>query len=451
MKQFLFELPLISRFRRDRLPQPGRPFTPLVVLLCFAATASGEELTIEQCIAKALNSSTMVSAAESNYQAAQEKRRGAWANAGPRVSVGYNEAYFKEPQVVQFGPQSITMRPDTVKTGNITVAQPVTGLYAVSEYASLQGVSEDMAEQSLHKSRRDTAFGVAESYLQAYLTEQQEKIAEESLNAAQSQFKDASAMANVGRLGQSDLLKFQLALSQASTRLAQARAGKNLAFTSLKLAIGVSPAEALALGKELPQVKPFEAPQGEARDLIKQRIEYREAELRKEAAHGGVKVAMAQFIPNINLFAKLDRNFGETGGLGAEKETRSYGVSLQWDIWSNGSSFFAVREAREQSAGASHALQSASDGLYLELVQAIDSSRVAVESLKLAEDAVKQADEAYRIDVIRFKAGQISATELIQSESLRSSARGQLVAAQTQALIWNFRLQKATGAMQPKI
>ena len=422
-----------------------------LIALAFPSALEARQLSLQEAVSTAMERSPQVHEAEAGYAAGIEKKRGAWSNAGPKVSGQYNESHFGQPETVQFGPQTIVMRDETVKMGSLTIAQPITGVYAVSEYATLVGLNTKMAGEGLAKARRDTGFAAAEAYLQAYLAIEQERIAEESLDAAKSQFKDASAIAGVGRLNQADLLKFQIALSQADSRRAQSHATHTLALAALRMAIQMPMQEAIELQIDLPELKSIVLSDGDLRELVKKRIEYRQALLGQRIGDSGIKVAYAQFIPNVNLFYKIDHDFDPVISFGAQRDTRSVGVRLQWDIWNNGSTFFAVREAVKEKAKADAMVVGATDGLQLDLMQSKESAQVAQESLKLAEDAVKQAEEAYRIDVIRFKAGQISATDLIQSESSRSNAQGQLVAAKIQALTWNLRLQKALGYTEPKI
>ena len=442
----------MKRFNIHRAPVPALCALTLITWIIPSPIFAGE-LTLQDAVGKAMARSPQVSQAQADYAASVEKKRGTWSNAGPRVTGQYNEAHFGQAATVQLAPQSppIEMRGETVKQGSLMVTQPVTGLYAVSELANLAGLSSKMADEGLAKARRDTGFAAAEAYLQAYLAIEQERIAAESLQAAQSQFKDASAIAGVGRLNQADLLKFQIALSQAETRRAQSRATRTLALAALRMAIQIPMSEAVELQKDLPEIQKVQASDSDLREMAKKRIEYRQAVLGRKIGDSGIKVAYAQYIPNINLFYKMDHDFDDHLAFGSQRDTHSVGVSLQWDIWSNGSSYFAVREAVDQKAKAEYMLVSATDGLELDLLQSKESAQVAQESLKLAEDAVKQAKEAYRIDLIRFKAGQISATDLIQSEAARSNAEGQLVAAKVQALTWNLKLQKALGYSEPKI
>jgi len=428
----------------------GRVFPWGILLPGFLASqAFGQtELSLEETVQRALNRSTQVGSAEADLQAQTERKRQAWTNVGPRVSADYTEARYEEALVNKA--DGSVMRPDVIKTGSLTLAQPVTGLYAAVEYGRLVGLQQDLSAESLRKAKRDAGFGAAENFLQAYQAQEQVVIAEASVAAAKSAFQDAQALFRVGRLSQADQLKFQLALSQAESRLAQAKAARQVTQLVLKQSIQMGPEESLVLKKDLPRIQEL-GPETPKPELNKNRAELRQAELGSEIARFNKKLVYARYIPSVNLFAKLDRNFGDLTPLSSERETKSYGVKLTWDLWSNGSTFFEIREAASNQLKAEVNEQVAQDAVQLDLTQAYENALAAQESLRLARSAVAQAEEVYRIDQLRFKNGQISATDLIRSESDRSTASGNLVNAETQLLVWHLKLQKAAGADLPQL
>lgn len=422
-----------------------------------AGTARSAPLSLKDAIDRGMNRSPNVAQAEADYQSQVERKRAAWANVGPKVSATYNETRFDNKQEVAFPasagqePQNIVIRDDVTKTGSLTVTQPLTGLYGLVEFGNFNSLQAKLSEEGLNRARRDAGYTAAEAYLLAYQAQEQQVIAEASIAAARSAFQDAQALQRVGRLNQGDLLKFQLALSQAEARAAQARAGKKIALSSLLLAIQAAPGETVELEKDLPKVAIAEVELEQSLEKAKKRPEIRQAEIGAEMAGYSKKLAYAKMIPSVNAFYKHDRNFGEVTGFGGEKDSKYVGLSVQWDIWNNGSSIFEVREAIAQRDKAEAALTAARDGIRLDVIQAAENYAAAKESMALATNAVAQAEEAYRIDQTRFKNGQLSATDLIQSETAKSSAQGQLVAAETQLLTWYFRLQKATGQDQPSL
>ncbi len=439
--------------KSDPYPRRMRPVSFAIYSCALAATLISSSrafsLTLEEAIQRGMSRSPQVSQAQADLQIQIEKKRGAWSNVGPKASVTYNETRFPDQQIAKFGEQEIVLRDDVTKMGSLTVTQPITGLYGLVEYGHFNSLQTDFSEEGLRKAKRDAGYAAAESYLQAYQAQEQQVISEASIAAAKSAYQDAQVLQRVGRLNQGDLLKFQLALSQAAARAAQARATRQITMAALQAAIQAGPGEELTLQKELPRLA--EEPKIDEAKPNGTRVEVRQAQLAAEIADYSKKLAYAKMVPSVNVFAKWDRNFGEVTGLGGEKDSNYVGVAVQWDIWNNGSSIFEVREAVAQRARADAYLAGVNDAMRLDAVQANENYKAARESMVLAQSGVAQAEEAYRIDQSRFKNGQISATDLIQSETAKSNAQGQLVTAQTQLILWHLRAQKALGQEEPRL
>lgn len=434
----------------------------ILMVLC-PSVAQAQTLTFDEAVAAALQSASRIKLAEHALQSQVEKRRGAWSNVGPKVSLGYNDIYFDKDQkarllvAVDNGAgvyRDIVLRDDHSRTGSITVAQPITGAATLIELARNEGTIEDIKSIDLERAKQDASFTTGEAYLRAIAAKQLLSIAETSVAAASSSLRDASALERAGRINRGDVLKLELAVSEAKARVAQAKAGADIALVALRESMGLPPTESLQLDEQLPAIKTVTVPtEDEAlRRAWDYRSELKQARLGEDVAAFGKKVAYAQFVPNINVFAKLERNFGElTGFGGSQKDVRTYGVSATWDIWNNGASVFAVRQAVEESQRATVAKQAAEEMVRLDVLQAVANLKAAQESLVLAETAVKQAEEAYRIEQARFATGARSATDVILAESSQAGARGRRVSALADLTIWNLRLQKAQGASRPTL
>lgn len=87
----------------------------------------------------------------------------------------------------------------------------------------------------------------------------------------------------------------------------------------------------------------------------------------------------------------------------------------------------------------------------VELTQADANLKASHEALALAELAVKQAEEAYRMEQARFRTGSRSATDLVLAESAQAGARGRLVLATANVWSWQWKLQKAAGVDAPSL
>lgn len=410
-------------------------------------------LSLSDAVNRALGSSTRIRQAGFDHEAQVEKVRGAWAEMGPRLKAEYSEVHFPSALSFQLNPAAppITTRPEAIKNGTLTLAQSITGLPVFFEKARAETAQRDIKALTLRLTKSEVSYQTAERWLEAYQLTRQLGIAQASVAAAENQLKDAKSLERVGRLNRGDVLKLELAVSEAKARAAQARVGVELSVAALREVLGLEPTEPVELENALPDVPDSDPDLATAlQNAREQRLETQRARHGVSLAGLGKHLAYAQFSPNVNVFASLNRNFADQLALGTERQFRTYGVQVSWDIWNNGSHVFGVREAAEQQAKAEEAVKTVEDAVKLDVQAALANLRAARETLALAKVAVEQATEAYRIETVRFRTGTRSATDLITAETSEASAKGRLVTAQTSLINWHLKLQKALGGEQPQ-
>ena len=416
----------------------------------FATGAGAVRIKLVDAVQLALDRAPAVKAAEAQRNAQVEARRGAWADVGPRVTGAYNLVHFNNAVKVPFGQNLNVTRPAKVETAAITVAQPITGAYGLISKAKFEGLQEDLKEQALKITRSDVAFRATDAWLMAFQAQRQLEIAEASVAAAESQARDGNAMERAGRVNRGDNLKLQLAVSAAKGNVALVRAGRDTAFAVLREVLNLAVTDEVALDGELPMVPPPPEAQQALAEALGQRLEPKQARTGIDVAYMYKDLAYTTFTPQVNVFVKSEKNMGELG-LGGEKFTHSFGVQATWDIWTNGASFFQVRQASQGVIAAEEGVRGADQQVRLDILQALANYKAAQESLAVAKLGVDQADESYRIEQVRFRTGSRSATDLVLAETSRTAAKGRLVTTQTDLVRWNLKTQRALGAEQPKL
>ena len=415
-----------------------------------AQTAAGPRtITFTEAVAKSLDASPRVKAAEDDLKAQIETKRGSFANLGPRVSAEYNDVTFNAKQAFNFGGQEIVLRDDHIKTGSVIVAQPITGLWALTEKARFDGVMADIKTHGLELAKAEASYGTAETYLRAGLAERLHEIARASITAAEGQLHDGQALERAGRINRGDRLRLDLALSEARAKAAQAKAAMDIAYAALREAMAIPHETQVKVELAVPLPPPegsMTVDQAMATALTK-RLDGEQARLGVSVAEFGKELAYTQFTPSVNVFWKRDRDFADT----SKDDTTSVGIQLKWDLWNNGAGVFAVREAVAQTHRAEEQRRGLEQQIRMDVYQAHANLLAARESLLLADTAVSQAEEAYRLEKARFLNGSRSATDLVFAETAQAGAKGRLVSARTDVLLWFLRLQKASGGTQPTL
>lgn len=429
-----------------------------IFLVHWGAVAMGQDngptpmqLALKEAIERSKESYAKAKILKADRNSQIERVRASWADLGPRVKLDYTLSQFEKEMATGSGDQKNISRPEVLKQGSLTIAQPITGLGALTKKALFEETQLEIKQDTYELSKTEGAFLAAELWLTTFQLDQLSQIAESSVKAVEQQLRDASAMERVGRLNRGDVLKLELAVSESKMRLTQTLTARATAMANLSEIVGINPQTAIKLPADIPEFAFAEYSLEKSLDLARaQRLDSRVSKNSVELAEFGKSLVYSQFSPQINLFVKADRNFGLPYLPMPGRISRSYGVNITWDIWNNGFHVFALREAQDQVVKAEEAAKASDSRTAIEVQNAFSSYNSAKVALNLAMTAVKQADEAFRIESIRFKTGARSATDLIIAESSHAQAKGRLITAKVDLANNYFKYQKSMGYEAPK-
>lgn len=179
------------------------------------------------------------------------------------------------------------------------------------------------------------------------------------------------------------------------------------------------------------------------RAALESNPEYRLAVTGKDLVSFNRKLAYTEFLPSVNFFAQWDRDFRPLNS--NPENTQSYGVSVNWNLWSSGNSIFGVRESTQQIMAAEAGIGSAEQRLRLGIYQHVANLKAQELSMRLARTTVDQASEAYRIEKAKFSSGSSSASDLVLAEASLTAARGRVITSHADYQVTRLQLNKAMG------
>ena len=155
------------------------------------------------------------------------------------------------------------------------------------------------------------------------------------------------------------------------------------------------------------------------------------------AADEDVAVAMSGLRPIINWTAKAERSaqrFRSGTTLGAIRTnsatTASVGLSLDLVLWDAGRSRMGVDAAKESVLATRQALLGVEQNIFLQVVQAYMDVRSASEIVALRRNNVRVLTEELRAARDRFEVGEVTRTDVAQSEARLAASRSALAQAE---------------------
>ncbi len=332
-------------------------------------------------------------------------------------------------------------------TGQLTLSlsQPLTPLWQIHLGHQAQKLGEQVAESQLQRTRRKVALEAALGYLQVLHATAIVANVESSIAQLQAQVRRLEALQKREVVLKADLQRLQVALATAEQGAIRARAGVELARTALAVGLGLPTGDTVEPVSTAPAAPPaveLSLDQAYAQALAS-RPELQELRLRIEQADIGRRVAVANMVPAVAAVATYQHSEGS--GL-SDPDSVFGGLFLSWNVWEWGASYYGIREAEAQQRQVELARESAARYVFLEVKKAFIDVQTAIAAQSVANAALAQAEEAFRVESKRYEEGASTATDLLDAEAALTRARNSQTTASYEVLIAYATYRTAIGA-----
>jgi len=391
--------------------------------VCAAATPATVDLNLEKAVHMALVNNSGVKIAKTQLAAAQaQKDQAKGARWGSLSASHYSGRYEKY--------QNSTVLDNTVantRTNSVSLALPIyTG-------GKLEGNIEKASKNleaykyGMEGSYQTAEYNATKGYYDVLNASNSVALCTETVDRLADHLKNTEAQFNVGVVAKVDVLTSQVNLADAQQSLTKAQNSYDYSVASLNNVIGLPQNTKLNLSEGL-EYKAYN-------NTLDNCITYamannpsvHQAELAVDMAKAAQKVANAGNIPQVNLAAEND--WAKDKFPGSDKESWAVGVNVSWNFWDYGVTAAKVAEAKANVLNAQETYRQTSDSIRLGVRNSYLSLREAEKRIGTSSVSVAQAEEAYRIAVIRYQAGVGTNTDVIDASVYLTTAKNNYITA----------------------
>jgi outer membrane protein TolC len=340
--------------------------------------------------------------------------------------------------------EPIVIREQVTWDVGVTLAQPIGPLYSIHENAQAAGLAQDAAAQKLTQVEREQARDAAVAYFRVLQAEASLQTAEKAVEQLLAQSERLDALVEAGSAKRADKLRIDVALASAKQKVFKARSSVELARSNLAVTVGRDPDQPVS-ARPIPSATLPRADgtlQDALADAEASRPELARLELELQRVDAGIRAQKGQYVPELVALGQYSHTEGQ--GLAAN-DTFFVGLSLDWTIWQWGARKHAVDETLAERVGLQATYDQTRRQLGLQVKSAWYDLRSSLEAYGVADAAVEQAEEAYRVESARYEAGKSTSTDLLDAQSAQTEARNNRISALYQALIHHTELIFATG------
>jgi outer membrane protein TolC len=432
----------------------------VILFLPLAALAQKRPLSLEEAVAAGLEASPGLHASRMKVESTAAKSREIGAGRLPSVKFGGGYARLSEVPPFEVtlpnSPNPIVVSPNYFNNFNfrLGVQQPLFTGFRLEAGAESARMLEKSAGQDLEKDRTEFIFAVKNAYWGLARAREFEKVIDENIHQVGEHLKDVRAFFDQGLLTKNEVLRAELELSNAEIMRIDARNAAEVALTSLDSLIGL-PLDTdvdLTTSAESQASRLPAAADGAGESLVAvalvNRPELKSAEFKIRSTELGVKAARAGLYPQVSLAGNyyfLRPNPRFMPALDKFKGTWDLGISVSFDIWNWGQTKSQTEQAKALLAQARDARKLLEDQAVLEITQSRLTLARADEKVRVAGQAVGQAEENLRVTRERFKQGVALNTDVLDADVALLGARMNRTQAAIDLVLAQARLEKALG------
>ena len=426
----LLALPVAAWGISDNLPQP-----------------LGKEAAVEYALAH----NRAYRAAFEDVSVAGEQVSQARADFLPKVDGHYTFQHFSNQPFVSIPGTSFQKVPFYVQTLNrweVDVVQPLFTGFALESRYSASKAGLRISRYQLEEARLNLVRDVQIAYLQTLLGQKLVQVARDNVASLEVQKKNAQANYEQGVAAQNDVLKADVALSQAVQR--ERETSKQL----INLSSNLNQLMDIDILKkiDLSEIKEKTYPIPDLNQLFstaeEKRPEYLAIKASIQQAQCYRTAARSDYYPHFSAFAQYYRE-GEDFLAGnnpyANNENASIGLRMDWNLFEGGKTRASELEWDYRIRAIEQRQADLLQKIRLQVQNAFEQLQVAKKNIETTRAAVEQAEENERITTLQYREQVVIFLEVLNAQDFLAQSRADFYQALYGYEIAKAELERAVG------
>lgn len=409
-----------------------------------AIPVTGRVLTLDECIAVALEAQPTIQATLYDYAAARARVREAFSPLLPQLTgaVAAIRSSSTGPTTLTTG-RTVTVQVNRQLSDTFLAQVQLSQLlFDFGKTLAATQVARKLAEVSaegVEVQRQVIALTVKEAYTNILLAQRLIRVQEQAVERAELNLTSAKGFLDVGTQPLSTVVRAEVNVANAKVNLINARNALRIARVALNTAMALDASAPTEIKDNL-EYEPTTIDRAALRaEALRQSPEYRQAKLQGAAAEAGVQAATRNFLPNVS-------GTGSYGGSQLDLNPNwSLGLAFTWNIF-DGGNLIAALDAAKANLGAANARVKVAE---LTLIQNLEQAEIAVEAAQerigAARTLIASAQENFRLAQGRFDVGVGTILELTDAQLALTQASNTEAQALADYRIALAQLDRAAG------
>jgi outer membrane protein TolC len=433
--------------------------TILLITICLSNTHAQEskKISLQEAFDLATQTSKQLQIDSLKIQALDIKKKQTQNTMLPVV--GINASYTRlsgniaELPPFNFMGKDVVLNKQILNQYNnrVSLQQPI--FQGLKNWHTLKSIQQQKIAISFDKEKdqQDIKINVIQAYYNLYKLQQTKTVLDSNIAQTQVRVNDLTKFRNAGLALNNDVMRAELQKTNLLVSKADVESGINIANFNMCILLGLPVDTKLDLQNTEIVQQANTTIQTLIATSLSDRAELKAQDYKSKAADYQIKASKSAYMPTISANGNgyysnpNQRVFPPEAKF---KATWDVGVSLSWNIIQLYTARAVVSDAKNQKAQLIQATQLIKDNISIEVNAAYENLKVALLKIDLAQRAIEQATENKRILNNRFGAQVALLSDVLEADQLLLQAQTNLLNAEADAAIANYKLQRSLGAIK---
>ncbi len=302
------------------------------------------------------------------------------------------------------------------------------------------------------KDKDEVVYNVINAYLNYYKIKQNQVIVQQNLDDIQSKLDEITKYESQGLATQNDVLRYQLQKSNTELTIIELENNRVIANYNMNILLGLPDSTTLQVQDVTYKLSVDSDYSQYLQMALKDRKEFGSFNYQSQMADINIKKIHDQQLPTVGVNGSL-YYFNLTKPLipssGGFLAPFLIGVNASWDIGSLYKTKNKISEAKIQRQQVDINKDAQVDMVKSEVHQSFMQFHLALDRIKVLQEAINQATENERVMESKFHNNLATTTDRIDAQTLLYQSRVNLELAKSDATISYYSLLKSIGHIQP--
>ena len=303
-------------------------------------------------------------------------------------------------------------------------------------------ISIDISELEKKKSISDITFETKKAYYNVVLAKRTLNTVNEIYKDVEKHLSEANSYYKAGLVSELDVMRAKAKLSEVKQKIVQAENAVEISKAYLNFVIGKDLPKDFEPNETIVPTSLNASYEDVEKMALENRIELKIYEKKSELAKENKKVISSQNKPVVAIQGEYKY---EGTDLTEEDPQWQIGIVGSWNIYTGGSTSSQVDEASSTIGKVQNGIELAKSSIKIDVKKAYLDMVNSVESIKVAEQTLTQATEANRMASVSYSTGYGSSMEKMDAEAFLEQAKNTYDNAINQYIVAKYNLEKATG------